>query len=596
MLGLTQKAVFHGPNPYANSPVIVVNLQIEEELEQQVEKLCGALRTQSPRWFQKFEPDASSPVVFLGQTAAHWALRALNEVRGFLHDAGAKSTRDGADIWLGFHDEAVSRNALQLAFKALLQGTRPEFSPEAIRREIGTLLQACAKRHPDYQAQILMQAARSTGIPVRPFIQGTKIWQYGWGTRSRLFMECAPIENGGKSITGGKILSKAVFNAIGAPVPTHHVVNERSDLVAAAKSVGYPCVVKPVQGNKGTGVTAGIRSFDELQAGFDEATRSGAAPVMVETFVAGHDHRLLVAEGRVVRAIRREPSSVVGDGSRSIAQLIDSLNQQRSMDVVKSRYLRPVQADDILLRHLTGQGVSPNSVPLAGQRITLRSNANISTGGIATDVTDALHHHTGRMAEMIAETMGLVTAGVDFITHDISKSFVEAGAFIEINSNPGLGMVIASGGDPLEIGKQILGNRPGRIPVTLVVMPEAERLEAQMWLKSQQWAADAAWACADIAGIGQIPLCVTSGAAWPGPDVVLKHRSAGQVWIFCSDQELMQRGLPVDRVDRARLSTELPDEWKAVVSACAKDVEALPDWRDALAYGDAVRSETAPPR
>jgi cyanophycin synthetase len=391
------------------------------------------------------------------------------------------------------------------------------------------------------------------------------------------------VENGGKRVTGNKMLSKDFFRAAGAPTPDHRVVTSRADLDAAQRAIGWPCVVKPADTNKGSGVTAGIRARAALETAFEYARRAAeGSPIMVEAFVPGDDHRLLVAKGKVIRAIRREASTVTGDGRRRTAELIEELNRQRADKPMHSRYLRPVAIDDALTRHLAGQGVSLDGVVPAGTRISLRSNANISTGGDAVDVTADLHPDVGRMAELIAVSMGLVIAGVDYITVDIGKSYLETGAFIEINSNPGLAMTVASGNDPVEIGAAMLGDNPGRIPLTLVVIADADLADAGRWLAAQNFAPETGWSCGRAAAIGRTPLRTDEGP-WAANDLVLKSPRVSSAWFICGEQELMRWGLPADRFDRILLGgVAMPEVWQAVIADCTNEVAAVADWRAAM--------------
>lgn len=601
MLEPRQVATYYGPNPYASAPVIVADVRIPAELAPKIEVLCTAFQAHFPEWFEGLAQSFSSPQALLGETLSRWALGALNEVRGYLDAAGAAPNASGARVWLGFHEERISWGALQLGARALSLADRPDFSRSTIERELTALLQACRERHPDYQAHILMQAARVRDVPVRPFIQGSKYWQYGWGSRARVFMECGAIDSGGGRKLGDKIASKAVFSGLGAPTPQHSLVQSHGELERAAQTVGWPCVVKPVSASKGTGVTAGIRTPEQLRTAFDEARRYTRDPVMVEAFVPGQDHRLLVAEGRFIRAIRREPSFVVGDGSHSVAQLVQALNRTRTDNIVKSQYLRRIPLDDVLRNHLAGQGTSVEAVPPAGTRITLRSNANISTGGICTDTTEIVHPDTARMAELIVQSMGMKTAGLDYITTDIGSSFLEVGGFIEINSNPGLGMLMAAGNDPVAIGTHVLGEKPGRIPLTLVVLPGEQLPEAVNWLQSQSWPADTAWACGRSAAVGRVRLKISQSRPWPAVDAVLKHQAVASAIIFCSDRDLMLGGLPVDRADRILMcGVDLPAAWDTVVLRHATHVARPADWRrsvieDALVEASASSLEASGP-
>lgn len=595
MAKLKHLAAYQGPSPYARAPVIVAELRLDAELEGQAEAFCDRFRQHYPAWFQDFASGNGTPAVTLGRTAAHWALCALNEVRGYLHDAGAAPSPGGAQVWVGFHDESLSRNALEIAFKALLHGDLTSFSVDAVQRELSALWNICQRRHPDYQAHILMQAARATETPVRSFIRGTKYWQYGWGKRSRVFLECNPIENGGKSVTGNKMLSKDFFRAAGAPAPEHRVVTSRADLDAAQAAIGWPCVVKPADANKGLGVTPGIRTRASLETAFAHARRAAeASPIMVEAFVPGDDHRLLVANGKVIRAIKRHAATVVGDGRRRTAELIEELNRQRADKPVHSRYLRQITIDDVLTRHLAGQGVSLDTVLPAGTAVSLRGNSNLSTGGGAVDVTATLHPHTGRMAELIAASMGLTIAGVDYITVDIGKSYLETGAFIEVNSNPGLAMTIASGNDPIEMGAAILGERPGRIPLILAVVADRDLADVGEWLAGQNFAPETGWACGRAAGIGNTPLRVADKGPWAAPELILKNIGVGCASFFCGVEELMRCGLPADRFDHVLMAgVTMPEAWQAVIAGSAKDVSAVADWRAAVSA--VAKAENRPP-
>jgi hypothetical protein len=179
--------------------------------------------------------------------------------------------------------------------------------------------------------------------------------------------------------------------------------------------------------------------------------------------------------------------------------------------------------------------------------------------------------------------MGLTIAGVDYITEDIGKSYLETGAFIEINSNPGLAMTIASGNDPIEMGAAILGERPGRIPVALVVIPDTDLARAGDWLTTQDLPPDTGWACGRAACIGETPLRVVEKEPWAAPELILKNVGVGSAWFFCGEQELMRSGLPADRFDRVLLAgVTLPETWQIVIAGSTGDLAAAADWQAAI--------------
>ena len=222
MLKVKHESTFFGANPFSANPVIVASILSDGDSFGSIEALsqgCLRLREVFPEWLDGTAPSIQEPVVQIAQTVARWALGALNEVQGFLHDAGAVAIPGGARLWLGFHHQNVSLTALRLALEALqtyaglskkLEGTRIDIALES-------LWQLCRSHHPDYQAHILMQGARARDIPVLQFITNSRFWQYGWGCRSRVFFETLSNADGhlGGILQRSKVLSKMVFSELG---------------------------------------------------------------------------------------------------------------------------------------------------------------------------------------------------------------------------------------------------------------------------------------------------------------------------------------------------------------------------------------------
>jgi cyanophycin synthetase len=583
---LAYEAVFHGPNVCAPGPVLAARVRFSPSLPPgALATSCARLRALWPEWLDQDGPATDDATEAAGLVAA-WALGALNEVRGYLHDSGARAMPDGARLWVGFHHVGVTKMALELAQRALAEAARPGVgSPrEAMEVPLQRFWALCRKCHPDYQARILMEGARARGVPVMPFVAGSRYWQYGWGARSRVFMESASNTDGllGNQWQKSKVLSHAVFTSLGVPTPKHRLVSQPSELEAAAEVVGWPCVVKPMDQGGGRGVTAGIASSDALHKAFAHARRYTQGPVMVEAFVPGDDHRLMVVEGRLMAAIRREPSSVVGDGQRTLRELMQALTAQRSSNMVKSRYLRPIALDAVLVEHLANQGQTLEAVLALGQRVTLRSNANLSSGGVCVDVTAQVHPMVRQLAEAVVQTFGLGTAGLDYITTDIGGApSLTGGSLIEANTIPGLDVVIAAGWAPETIAEAVLGELPGRIPVTLVVLPEGALTRAMDDLWEQVADPSIGWACGRQACIGRLSLQGSDSEPWAAVRTALRHRGLEALTVMCTPAELMRDGVPVDAVTKVVLcGVELPPEWQSVVQRCAALVERLDDWSD----------------
>lgn len=589
MIRIQHESTFFGANPFSANPVVVVSITLTTETPEFItvlEQGCLRLHENFPEWVHA-EPLLKQPVAkIVGQTAVEWALGALNEVRGFLHDAGTKATPEGARLWLEFHHLGVSLSALKLALKLLVHaGQSTTYDRHDVSSALDSLWKLCRRNHPDYQTRILMQAARLHDIPVLQFISGAKYWQYGWGCRSRIFFESMSNADGllGYELQHSKILGKAVFSSLGFSTPEYNLVNQLSELTKAAEVIGWPCVVKPLFSGGGKGVTAGIKNIFDLEAAFALARHFTNGAVMVEKFIPGDDHRLMVIDGKLFAAIRREPSTVTGDGRSSIMQLLKKVNHCRSSNMLKSRYLRPIASDEILEQHLACQHVNLDSVLESGRRITLRSNANLSTGGVCIDVTMRVHPHVRQMAETVAQTMGLATVGIDYITTDIEQSCESGGALIEANTTPGLDAMIAAGQDPLIVGYAVLGAIPARIPVKMVITRPTDLMHAKMWLKNQTCTEGFGWTCDGETAIDGMPLRVTGSQPWATVHALLHHKIIHQLCIVCTAEDIVRHGMPLDKANHIVLCEEksgLPPEWLQVLIDHSDTMERFSGWNE----------------
>jgi cyanophycin synthetase len=604
MFKIKHETTFFGANPFSTNPVLVASITLSDgdgfRSIQSLKQGCLRLHEIFPEWFDAAAPSIQDPIAQIANTAARWALASLNEVRGFLHDAGAVPIPGGARLWLGFHHQNVSLSALKLALDVLTHaGLSTEFDRNRVDSSLASLWDLCRRHHPDYQARILMEGARARNIPVLPFITESRFWQYGWGCASRVFLETASNADGylGGELQRSKVLTKLVISALGFPTPICQLVSQIGELPKSAEVVGWPCVVKPVSLAGGKGVTAGINTIIELETAFLFARRYTSEAIMVEAFIPGDDHRLMVLNGRFFAAVRREPSSVIGDGNSTVAQLIGVVNRFRSANMVKSRYLRPIASDGILERHLAGQGVSVSTVLEFGRRITLRSNANLSTGGVSVDVTNRIHPHVAQMAETVAQTMGLATAGVDFITTDIGKSWQEGGALIEVNATPGADVMIAAGRDSIAVASALLGEKPARIPIQLVVVSQSDLPRTLSYLQNLSPVRGFGWTCHGHAAIEGMALCLTRSGPWSAVDTLLRHTLVTHACLVCSVEEIVRHGMPVDKVDHVALCNDeqmpLPFEWLRVLTEHTGSIKQCSSWVD-LRFIDLLQPNADP--
>ncbi|WP_158290039.1 ATP-grasp domain-containing protein [Ramlibacter sp. WS9] len=577
---LSQVACYHGPNIWSKEPVLVCSLEMTPAYAAHFVTGAARLARAFPYWIDSSLLTAAGtpPGEIVARAVARWALGALIEVRGYLHEADARNGPGGATVWVGFHHPRLTGMALELAVNALaLASSNENFSAELMKADLDDLWKHCSQLHPDYQARILMIASRRQDIPVQAFLSGTRYRQYGWGARSRVFRESMSNADGylADDLTRNKPLSKSVFAALGMPTPRHVVVTDAAQLGDAASEIGYPCVVKPHNMGGGRGVTAGIRTAAQLQQAYQFARQVTAGPLMVEQFVPGDEHRLMVVGGKMVAAIRRESSAVVGDGKSTIAQLIDQLNADRPRNLNRSRYRLLIKIDDGLRGHLASQGADIDSVLAEGRRMVLRGTSNMSTGGVTVDVTDRVHPAVVSLAEQLALTVGLGTAGLDYLTSDISRSPLEGGGgFIEMNTVPGIDIPVAAGWTEEKIGSLVLGGIPGRIPVELCISPSLNLEAARQAMGEPQSGPTAAWVCGPELHIGALQLRLAEAAPWAALRGALRNKAVTSVRIAATVDEILAHGLPLDRFDRIVLAgVTFPERWQAVIEHAAISVD-----------------------
>ncbi len=324
----------------------------------------------------------------------------------------------------------------------------------------------------------IVNAAVARGIPFKRLTQGSLV-QIGWGHRQRR-IQAAEVDSTSavaETIAQDKNLTKHLLHAAGVPVPLGAPVKDVDEAWAVAQKIGFPVVCKPQNGSQGKGVTVNIQTREQLALAFQSATEAarGKGPVLVEKFFPGSDYRLLVVGNRLIAAARRDPPQVVGDGKHTVKELVDVVNADPRRSDGHATSLTKIRFDDIAMACLSDQGLKPDSVPEKGRRVVLRNNANLSTGGSATDVTDDVHPETASRAIDAAAMVGLHVCGVDIVCESIMRPLEEQnGGVVEVNAAPGLRMHLnPSYGKGRNIGEAVMQlmfaqGDDGRIPVVAV--------------------------------------------------------------------------------------------------------------------------------
>ena len=477
--------VLRGPNIWARFPVLEVVVDFAEfahlpalDLQVASQRLADALPTLAERrcraectgFLAHAREGGSLAQIFELVARELLALTGFETGFGRSHETGEPGVYRVA---VAYREEESGRLALNLA----LDACRRAFRGEAIDlagpvHELRSL---------DEQVRLgpstgsIVAAARARGIPTRR-LNSQSLVQLGYGARQHRILAAETDRTSAiaESIAQDKELTKLVLRASGVPVPTGRPATSAEDAWQAARQIGLPVVVKPQDGNQGRGVAVNLSTREQVLAAYDAAMHEGTS-VLVERFAPGSDHRLLVIGNKVVAAARREPPLVIGDGLQSIAELVAEVNTDPRRGEDHATSLSKLRLDDIALGVLTEQGLNPQSVPASGQRVVIRRNANLSTGGSASDVTDRVHPEVAARAIDAARAVGLDIAGVDVVVADISIPLEQqGGVIVEVNAAPGLRMHLEpSSGTPQAVGEAIVSTlfpegETGRIPVVAV--------------------------------------------------------------------------------------------------------------------------------
>ena len=321
----------------------------------------------------------------------------------------------------------------------------------------------------------IVHAAADRGIPYRRLTDGSMV-QFGWGSRQRRIQasETDRTSAVAESIAQDKELTKLLLHSAGIPVPTGRPVVSAADAWAVACEIGGPIVIKPQDGNQGKGVSVNLVSREQIESAYAVAAEV-SEDILVERYIPGHDYRMLVIGNKLVAAARRDPPQVVGDGVHTIRHLVDQVNADPRRGNGHAMPLTRISFDETALSHLATQEFTAESIPAHGECVTLRNNANLSTGGSATDVTDQVHPELAARVVEAAQMIGLDICGIDVLCNSVSAPLeAQGGGIIEVNAAPGLRMHLQpSSGIGRAVGEAVIDSMfaqgdDGRIPVIAV--------------------------------------------------------------------------------------------------------------------------------
>jgi len=434
---------------------------------------------------------------WLGHVMEHVAIE-LQNVAGSPVTYGRTRSIDGQpgryNMVFEYKDESVGRESSALALKLLLSLLPREISVDGrpeddwdFAEERDRFIRFAQSRALGPSTASLVNAAEERDIPwIR--LNRYSLVQFGHGKYQQRIQATTTGRTGNIAVelAGDKEETNGILRDLGLPVPEQRIVRRASEAVRAAKRIGFPVVLKPLDGNHGRGVSINLKTDEEVELGFQKAAEHGRT-IIVESYIEGFDHRLLVVNGELVAAAKREPGHVVGDGKHSIAELVDIVNEDPRRGVGHEKVLTRLEFDHQAERLLMKSGYDKDTVLKMGEVVYLRSTANLSTGGTAQDVTDIIHPDNREMAIRAIRAIGLDIGGVDFLTNDISLSYREAGgAICEVNAGPGFRMHVApSEGTPRDVAGPVIDmlfppETPKRVPIAAITGTNGKTTTSRM--------------------------------------------------------------------------------------------------------------------
>ncbi|MGB7904970.1 MAG: cyanophycin synthetase [Steroidobacteraceae bacterium] len=507
---ILDRSVYVGPSLYAHFPVIRLELDLGE-LEHWptvrlgntfVDGLAAALPGLAEHgcsyrepggFFRRMREDEGT---WLGHVLEHVAIE-LQNIAGENVTFGKTRSATAPGVYTVVYeyaqrDEGIAAGelALRLLCSLLPDAIRPADSvpdgwnwPEA-RDEF---IRFAQRRALGPSTASLVRAAEARGIPWLR-LNDQSLVQLGHGRYQQRIQATVTGRTShiAVELASDKEETNKILATLGLPVPQQELVQTEGQAARAARRIGYPVVTKPYNGNHGRGISIKLTTEDEVVQGFRVA-KDHSRSVIVESYLEGDDHRLLVVNGELVAATRRTPGHVVGDGVKNIVELIEVVNQDPRRGVGHEKVLTRLELDAQALKMLEKVDMTPESIPVPGQIVYLRSTANLSTGGTATDVTDVIHPDNREMAVRAVQAVGLDVGGVDFLSTDITESYRKIGGGIcEVNAAPGFRMHVApSEGTARDAAGPVIDmlfptGSPTRVPIAALTGTNGKTTTARM--------------------------------------------------------------------------------------------------------------------
>ncbi len=414
-----------------------------------------------------------------GHVIEHFALE-LQTLAGM--DVGYGRTRETGEagiynVVFAYFEEQVGRYAARAAvrlFLELAEGKPIEEIKKTLAEEVQEMREIREEVRFGPSTGSIVEEAEKRDIPyIR--LNDQSLVQLGYGVHQQRIQATTTNQTNMISvdIAANKAATKKLLGEMGVPVPKGFRIRDEDELERTIESVGYPVVIKPLDGNHGRGATVGIENLETARAAFHEAQeQSRSKYVIVEKMLDGNDFRALVVNNRLVAVAERTPAHVIGDGKGTIQELIDEVNADPRRGYGHENVLTQIDVDQSTEQILASKNYTLETVLPEGEILHLKTTANLSTGGTAIDRTDEAHPENIFLFERIAKIVGLDISGIDIIAPNISEPLREnGGGIIEINAAPGFRMHLApSEGIGRNVAEYVIDmlfppGKPSRIPI-----------------------------------------------------------------------------------------------------------------------------------
>ena len=458
-----------GPNLYSLRPVILMKLDIGS-LEERPTDLASGFKTRLEEMMPTLHEHQCSPGrpggfferVERGTWASHVVEHIAIELQCLAENEvsfGKTFSTEEDTIYntvYSYIDENVGLKAGEFAVAIvgkLFQGETTEIEPLIYQLK---KIRDASLLGPSTEA--IVKEAERRGIPHIRLNEHSYV-QLGHGRYQRRIQATLMDSTSalGVEIADDKEYTKKLLGNMGIPVPEGISADDPAEALAAAAKLGYPVVVKPLVGNHGRGITINVQDEEELSAAYHRAKKV-CDGVLVEKLLTGSDFRILVVNGKFAAAALREPAFIIGDGSSPVQELIAKVNQDPQRGIGHEKNLTQITVDAMTERILAFKDLSLKSVLPAGEKLYLKSTANLSTGGTALNVTENVHPLVKLMAERISRIIGLDVIGIDIIAPTLQEPLQKnIGGVVEVNAAPGFRMHLnPTEGKPINVAVPVV--------------------------------------------------------------------------------------------------------------------------------------------